>query len=85
MQAYKHIFTSPSSVEFDEPKATRSGNACLHGMTSVMKASVAYIATQVPLSASLVIAGQELQLEQVRFALSSMSIFSRTDKATDSE
>jgi hypothetical protein len=54
-------------------------------MTSVMKASVVYIATQVPPSASLVIAGQELQLEQVRFALSSVSIFSQTDKATDSE
>lgn len=45
-QAYKHVFTSPSSVE-REPKATRSGNARLHGMTSVTIASIAYIATQV--------------------------------------
>jgi hypothetical protein len=44
---YKHIFTSPSSVDDDEPKATRSGNARLHGMTSVTKASLAYVATQV--------------------------------------
>ncbi|KAG2089638.1 uncharacterized protein F5147DRAFT_748332 [Suillus discolor] len=65
-QAYKHVFTSPSSVE-KEPKATRSGNACLHGMTSVTIASIAYIATQ------------------VRFALSSSSVFSRTDMTTDSE
>ncbi|KAG1892879.1 uncharacterized protein F5891DRAFT_963835, partial [Suillus fuscotomentosus] len=65
-QAYKHVFTSPSSVE-REPKATRSGNARLHGMNAVTIASVAYIATQ------------------VRFALSSSSVFSRTDTTTDSE
>ncbi|KAJ8595139.1 hypothetical protein M405DRAFT_728593 [Rhizopogon salebrosus TDB-379] len=64
--AYKHVFTSPSSVE-KEPKATRSGNARLHGMSSVTIASIAYIATQ------------------VRFALSSSSVFSRTDTTTDSE
>ena len=40
------MFTSPSSVE-KEPKATRSGNARLHGMTQVTPASIAYIATQV--------------------------------------
>jgi hypothetical protein len=46
IQAYKHVFTSPSSVE-KEPKATRSGNARIHGMKSVTIASIAYIATQV--------------------------------------
>jgi len=45
-QAYKHIFTSPSSVE-KEPKATRSGNARIHGMTRVTPPSIAYVATQV--------------------------------------
>jgi|ERR1700722_6801320 len=45
-QAYKHVFTSPSSVE-KEAKATRSGNARIHGMTSVTPASIAYISTQV--------------------------------------
>ncbi|KAG1764151.1 hypothetical protein EDD22DRAFT_979141 [Suillus occidentalis] len=64
--AYKHVFTSPSSVE-KEPKATRSGNARLHGMICVTIASISYIATQ------------------VRFALSSSSVFSRTDTTTDSE
>ncbi|KIK32359.1 hypothetical protein CY34DRAFT_101648, partial [Suillus luteus UH-Slu-Lm8-n1] len=64
--AYKHVFMSPSSVD-REPKATRSGNACLHGMNSVTLASMAYIATQ------------------VRFALSSSLVFSRSDTATDSE
>ncbi|RXW23328.1 hypothetical protein EST38_g2529 [Candolleomyces aberdarensis] len=63
---YKHIFTSPSSTE-DIPRATRSGNAAIHGMTEVTPASLAYVATQ------------------IRFALSSVSTFTRSDKATDSE
>ena len=46
LQAYRHIFTSPSSVE-KEVKATRSGNAHIHGMTRVTPASLAYIATPV--------------------------------------
>jgi hypothetical protein len=46
MQAFKHIFTSPSSVD-QEPKATRSGNARIHGMKNVTTASITYIATQV--------------------------------------
>ncbi|KAI0055415.1 hypothetical protein BV25DRAFT_1815634 [Artomyces pyxidatus] len=66
VKAFKHIFTSPSSVE-KEPTATRAGNARIHGMTRVTPASIAYVATQ------------------VRFALSSSSIFSRTDTVTDSE
>ena len=48
LQAFKHIFTSPSSVEMDA-KATRSGNARIHGMTRVTTASLAYVATQVSL------------------------------------
>lgn len=47
-QTFKHIFTSPSSVE-REAKATRSGNARIHGMTEVTRASIAYVATQVSL------------------------------------
>ena len=46
LKAFKHAFTSPSSAD-KELKATRSGNACLHGMTCVMPGSIAYIATQV--------------------------------------
>jgi len=45
-QTFKHIFTSPSSVNLDA-KATRSGNARIHGMTRVTTASLAYVATQV--------------------------------------
>ncbi|EGN99204.1 hypothetical protein SERLA73DRAFT_53763 [Serpula lacrymans var. lacrymans S7.3] len=44
--AYRHIFTSPSSVN-REPKATQSGNTRIHGMTKVTPASIAYVATQV--------------------------------------
>ncbi|KAF6764200.1 hypothetical protein DFP72DRAFT_799972, partial [Ephemerocybe angulata] len=66
VMGFKHVFTSPSSVD-DEPRATRSGNARIHGMTQVTRAAIAYIATQ------------------VRFALSSASVFSRTDRETDSE
>ncbi|KAG2364137.1 hypothetical protein BDR07DRAFT_1450443 [Suillus spraguei] len=43
---FKHVFMSPSSVD-RELKATCSGNAYLHGMKSVTKGSLAYIATQV--------------------------------------
>ncbi|TEB33309.1 hypothetical protein FA13DRAFT_1627468, partial [Coprinellus micaceus] len=69
VKAYKHVFTSPSSVYSNDgaTKSTKSSNARIHGMTSVTIPSIAYIATQ------------------VRFALSSGSTFSRTDRATDSE
>ncbi|KAH6908723.1 hypothetical protein BKA70DRAFT_1371919 [Coprinopsis sp. MPI-PUGE-AT-0042] len=66
ISAFKHIFTSPSSVD-RQPRATRSGNARIHGMTKVTVSSLAYVATQ------------------VRFALSSSPVFSRTDLLTDSE
>jgi hypothetical protein len=87
-QAYKHIFTSPSSVE-KEPKATRSGNARIHGMTQVTQASIAYVATQVwnyPNFDEGAFADCSTTLRpQVRFALSSSPVFSRTDTVTDSE
>ncbi|KJA13711.1 hypothetical protein HYPSUDRAFT_208140 [Hypholoma sublateritium FD-334 SS-4] len=66
VKAFKHIFTSPSSVD-KEATATRSGNARIHGMTRVTTASIAYAATQ------------------ARFALSSSSVFNRSDTVTDSE
>ncbi|KAG1871699.1 hypothetical protein F4604DRAFT_1926084 [Suillus subluteus] len=48
---FKHVFMSPSSVD-KEPKATCSSNAYLHGMKSVTKGSLTYIATQVRFSLS---------------------------------
>ncbi|KAJ3535083.1 hypothetical protein NMY22_g6646 [Coprinellus aureogranulatus] len=47
LSAYKHVFTSPSSVHGGANKATRSSNARIHGMTAVTIPSIAYIATQV--------------------------------------
>ena len=46
LQAFKHIFTSPSSVD-QEPKATQSGNVRIHSMMWVTPASITYLATQV--------------------------------------
>ena len=57
LQAFKHIFTSPSSVN-QELKTTRSGNACIHSMHKVTKASLAYIRMQV---GSITCNGTELQ------------------------
>ncbi|KAJ3524297.1 hypothetical protein NMY22_g11059 [Coprinellus aureogranulatus] len=51
VMGFKHIFTCPSSVD-EDPKATRSGNARIHGMTQVTRASLAYVATQVRFSLS---------------------------------
>lgn len=53
-------------------------------MTKVTPASIAYVATQVSYSSPIWIADLRL-LQQVRFALSSSPVFSRTDTTTDSE
>ncbi|KAF8835425.1 hypothetical protein BDN67DRAFT_992459 [Paxillus ammoniavirescens] len=45
VSAFKHIFTSLSLVD-QELKATRSGNARLHGMRCMTKSSIAYVGTQ---------------------------------------
>ncbi|KAI1796705.1 hypothetical protein LXA43DRAFT_879237, partial [Ganoderma leucocontextum] len=51
VNAFKHVFTSPSSVE-DGGRSTKSSNAALHGMTKVTLASIAYVATLVRFSLS---------------------------------
>jgi hypothetical protein len=83
-KAYKHVFTSPSSVE-KVAKATRSGNARIHGMKSVTPASIAYIATQVIFLSFYVYNTNSACFLQARFALSSSPVFSRSDTVTDSE
>jgi hypothetical protein len=83
-QAFKHIFTSPSSVE-KEVKATRSGNARIHGMTRVTTASLAYVATQVCLMFDAPPVHHYMNSRQLRFALSSSSVFCKNDTSTDSE
>ena len=50
-KAFKHIFTSPSSVD-DSGRSTKSSNAALHGMVKVTPASIAYVATLVSLPMS---------------------------------
>ncbi|KAG6906277.1 hypothetical protein DXG01_014838 [Tephrocybe rancida] len=68
VMAFKHIFIAPGSVDNgDTDMATKGGNAEIHGMKRVTKASIVYVATQ------------------VRFALSSATFWSRTDRNTDSE
>lgn len=58
-------------------------------MTSASTPAIAYIATQVTLSTSVIglqlTKSLTLYLIQVRFALSSSAVFSRTDTITDSE
>ncbi|KAH6866052.1 hypothetical protein BKA70DRAFT_1135013 [Coprinopsis sp. MPI-PUGE-AT-0042] len=47
LSAFKHVFTSPSSVtDSKDPHATKTCNASRHGMTQVTIASLAYVATQ---------------------------------------
>ena len=67
-----------------EAKATRFGNARIHGMTCITIPSVAYVATQVR-NFLLRLQSFDCYTLQVRFALSSSPVFSRTDLATDSE
>ncbi|OBZ65086.1 hypothetical protein A0H81_14941 [Grifola frondosa] len=66
--AAKFVFTSPSSVD-QEPKATRSGNARIHGMRAMTKASIAYIATQVrfSLTSAAVFSRTDLVTDSERF------------------
>ncbi|KAG6905071.1 hypothetical protein DXG01_005285 [Tephrocybe rancida] len=67
-EGFKHVFIAPSAADLiDGSTTTRSGNARIHGMKEVTKASIVYVATQ------------------VRFALTSASQWSRSDKITDSE
>jgi len=84
-QAYKHVFTLPSSVNHDETKVTRSGNAHIHGMTCVTIGSLAYIATQVGGNPLLSRDFQTHLWWQVHFGLSSASTFSHMDTVTDSK
>ncbi|TEB18471.1 hypothetical protein FA13DRAFT_1648706 [Coprinellus micaceus] len=67
--AYKYVFTSPSSVD-NETRATRSGNAEIHGMKGVTIASVAYIATlqvRFALSSSAVFSRNDRSTDSERF------------------
>ncbi|KAH6907818.1 hypothetical protein BKA70DRAFT_1104343, partial [Coprinopsis sp. MPI-PUGE-AT-0042] len=77
VSAFKHIFTSPSSVD-REPRATRSGNARIHGMKNVTVPSLAYVATQVrfALSSSPTFSRTDLVTDLERFYGSVIDAFS---------
>ncbi|KAM5532499.1 hypothetical protein V8D89_013852 [Ganoderma adspersum] len=71
LNAYKHIFTSPSSVD-DSGRATKGNNCFINGMAEFTVASIVYIATL-------------LSGCGVRFALGSRPTFTRSDTITDSQ
>ncbi|KAG2059466.1 hypothetical protein BDR06DRAFT_979970 [Suillus hirtellus] len=79
--AYRHIFTSPSSVD-KEPKATRSGNARIHRMTQVMLPSITYIAMQIQfaLTSSPVFSHTDMVTDSERFYNSILEIFEDLDE-----
>ncbi|KAG2053100.1 hypothetical protein BDR06DRAFT_982904 [Suillus hirtellus] len=79
--AYRHTFTSPSSVD-REPKATHSGNARIHGMTRVTLPSIAYIAMQIrfSLTSSPVFSCTDTVTDSERFYNSILDIFEDPDE-----
>ncbi|KAH6911622.1 hypothetical protein BKA70DRAFT_1099039, partial [Coprinopsis sp. MPI-PUGE-AT-0042] len=80
ISAFKHIFTSPSSVD-REPRATRSGNAHIHGMKKVTIPSLAYVATQVrfALSSSPTFSRTDLVTDSECFYGSVIEVFTDPD------
>ncbi|KIK34358.1 hypothetical protein CY34DRAFT_98146 [Suillus luteus UH-Slu-Lm8-n1] len=84
--AYKHVFTSPSSVD-REPKATRSGNARIHGMTRITLPSIAYIATQVrfALTSSPIFSHTDTVTDSERFYNSILDIFEDPEEKQEVE
>ncbi|KIK11566.1 hypothetical protein PISMIDRAFT_19420 [Pisolithus microcarpus 441] len=84
VSAYKHIFTSPSSVDH-EPKATRSGNAHIHGMHCVTKASIAYVATQARfgLTSAQIFSRTDLITDSKRFYSSIMELLDNPDESNE--
>ncbi|TFK21413.1 hypothetical protein FA15DRAFT_597916, partial [Coprinopsis marcescibilis] len=83
--AYKHVFTSPSSVEKSENRSTRSGNARIHGMTLVTEASIAYIATQArfALSSSPVFSRNDTVTDSENFYNSLLDLLEDPEEQTE--
>ncbi|KIM71880.1 hypothetical protein PILCRDRAFT_16629 [Piloderma croceum F 1598] len=77
ISGYKYIFTSPSSIE-KEAKATRSGNARIHGMTQVTSASIAYI--RFALSSSPIFSRTDTVTDSERFYGSIRDLFDDADE-----
>ncbi|KIJ92352.1 hypothetical protein K443DRAFT_135315 [Laccaria amethystina LaAM-08-1] len=81
VSTFKHIFTSPSSVE-KEAKATRSGNARIHGMTQVTRASITYAATQArfALASAAVFSRSDTVTDSERFYNSVLELLDDVDQ-----
>ncbi|KAG1763010.1 hypothetical protein EDD22DRAFT_846647 [Suillus occidentalis] len=81
---FKHVFTCPSSVD-KEPKATCSGNAYLHGMKSVTKGSLAYIAMQLQflLSSSSVFSHTDMVTDSKNFYHSILDLLEDPDESEE--
>ncbi|KAG2050583.1 hypothetical protein BDR06DRAFT_983905 [Suillus hirtellus] len=81
---FKYMFTSPSSVD-KEPKAMHSSNAYLHGMKSVTKGSVAYIATQVQflLCSSSVFSQTNTVMDSKNFYISILDLLEDPDESQE--
>ncbi|KAH7916871.1 hypothetical protein BV22DRAFT_1108643 [Leucogyrophana mollusca] len=86
VNAFKHIFTSPSSVD-QEPKATRSGNARIHGMRSVTRASITYVATQArfALTSAQVFSRSDLVTDSERFYNTILELLNDPDEREEVE
>ncbi|KIK12577.1 hypothetical protein PISMIDRAFT_18653 [Pisolithus microcarpus 441] len=84
VSAYRHIFTSPSSVD-QVPKAMWSGNACIHGMQMVTKASIAYAATQArfTLTSTQVFSRTDLVTDSEQFYISILELLEDLDEADE--
>ncbi|KZP21867.1 hypothetical protein FIBSPDRAFT_910647 [Athelia psychrophila] len=83
VSGYKHIFTSPSSVD-REPKATRSGNARMNRMNEVTFASIAYVATMVrfAMSSSACFSRTDYVTDSEKFYKTVMELFNDTRART---
>ncbi|TEB23232.1 hypothetical protein FA13DRAFT_1640163 [Coprinellus micaceus] len=84
--AFKCIFTSPSSAE-KEPRATRSGNAKLHGMKTVTVASIAYVSTLVrfALNSSAIFSRNDKSTDSERFYRSIMDFLESPSECEEVE
>ncbi|KAI6013797.1 hypothetical protein BKA83DRAFT_4499837 [Pisolithus microcarpus] len=84
VSAYKHIFTSPSSID-QELKATHSRNACIHRMHHVTKASIAYVAMQThfSLTSAQVFSCTDLITDSEQFYSSIMELLDDPDKSNE--
>ncbi|KAF7972820.1 hypothetical protein HWV62_17020 [Athelia sp. TMB] len=85
VKAFRHVFTSSSSVDKDASKATCCGNTQLHRMTCTTKGSLAYKATQVQfaLCSAAVFARTDTVTDSERFYISILELLEDPAKAKE--